>query len=293
MFLKRPVHIARGGTIIGEYSSADLQSLLEAGELKATDVCYLEDSNLWINLPDYIHSSSLPKFQPPLKPLAEARGGSAPQWDAAPQNPIAPLLGWVAFIIAFAMLLGAGTWIYILNGEVKKAQRTATQMQQQMLDQDRQYREIVAKPVNPSDRMRVLGTVKLNSEDGDPMVMPAFSVHLYKRQTVEDYLRSKSLDLAAMKPQLTSEKLSTFLTNMPPPLKKAITDSLGNYEFDLPAEGKYVIFSSMTLPGGGNDRIFVWFLGFSTDDPLNLPVHVTDMNRSGQFVPELMIIQGR
>ena len=296
MFLKRPVHIVRKGTIIGEYSSVDLESLLAEGELLPTDVCYIEENSLWINLPDYIRSTALPKFQPQLDPqIADPEEKSTgPEWSLAPGDPVTALLGWIAFLIALAALAGTIIWIVVLKGELRQARDLTAAAELKLYEQDKAYRKRTAPPLEENNRLQVSGTVRLTEETGEKVTMPAFSVQLYKRKEIEDYLHSKSLDLAAMKHQLNSDMLSNFLNGIPSPLKKTTTDAFGKYAFVLPEKGQYVVYSSMTVPSGtGSARVLLWFVSFSTDDPLNLPVNITESNRSTQFIPELMVISGR
>jgi hypothetical protein len=163
-----------------------------------------------------------------------------------------------------------------------------------MYEQDKAYRRMASAPVETKNRLQVAGTVRLTEQTGEIVTMPAFSVQLYRRKDIEDYLHSKSLDLAAMKHQLNSDMLSNFLSGLPQPLKKTTTDAFGKYDLELPEEGQYVVYSSMTVPSSAaSARVFLWFVSFSTDDPLNLPVNITEPNRSTQFVPELMVIPGR
>lgn len=293
MILKRPVHIARSGKIIGEFSSNDLASMLASSELMPDDLCYIEQENLWVPVADYVAASSLPKFQPPPPAEAEEKEESVPVFMALFSTPAMILLGWVFFLIACAVIVGIGVQNFSLGRDVARAQAESTALQHRLHSREEEFRKLLTKRETGGDASVVHGKVILQSENGEPILMPDFLLRLYRRQTIETHLREHAQDLAEYARTGDSTGLATVLNNLPPPSAETSTNAIGEYEFQLPDDGEYVIHSSMSIPTGGSPRILFWFLGCSQKDPLGLPVNVTDWNRVANYTPELMIVPGR
>jgi hypothetical protein len=293
VILKRPVHIARSGKIIGEFSSSELGGMLEGGQLLPDDLCYLEEQNLWVPLRDYINASSLPKFQPPMATKGEEGAGEAGAFVLALSSPALIVLGWVAFLFACGALAGTGVWIYSLQGEIARSGAELKSLRNRLQNQELEYRELLTRRESGEDKGTVSGKVVLQSEKGEPILMPDFVLRLYERAAIEEHLRRHAPELAAFAQSGDSAKLAVVLNSLPRPVAETSTNAIGEYEIDLPDEGQYVIHSSMSVPSGGAPRILFWFLGCSANDPLALPVNVTDWNRVGNFQPDLLIVPGR
>lgn len=293
MILKRPVHIARSGKIIGEFSSSELGGMLEGGQLLPDDLCYLEDQNLWVPLRDYISASSLPKFQPPKA----SHGGDSDEAESSSMvfqsSPPLAVLGWVAFLFACGALAGTGVWIYSLKKEAAASKAEMKSLRHRLQVQEREYRELLTRRETGEDKAAIRGKVILQSENGEPILMPDFVLRLYERPVIEGHLRTHAAELAAFAQTGDSTKLAAVLNSLPRPVAETTTNAIGEYELELPDEGQYVIHSSMSVPSGGAPRILFWFLGCSMDDPLALPVNITDWNRVGNFQPDLVIVPGR
>ena len=291
MILKRPVHIARKGQMIGEYSSSDLPSLLERGEIHSTDTCYIEETNEWQPVSEYIRSSALPKFR---------AAPEAPQESLEPARGTSILLGSVGLIVlgvillvAFAIVAGAGVWIHLLQKELNSAEAQIVELENQLRNRPLQQKPEESIPQMPADRSKLVGQVTLRTESGNSEPMPGFYVALYDEKTLRDYLLSRSLDLAAFKQSRDMNQLGRILQEMPQALRKTTTDSAGRFEFQVPAQGRYILHSSITINQPLGPEIWMWFLSFATDDPLNLPVDITDDNRATRLEPEFLIKLGR
>lgn len=293
MILKRPVHIARSGKIIGEFSSNDLAAMLEATELLPSDLCYIEQENLWVPVADYVAASSLPKFQPPPPAEAEEKEDEISAFMALFSTPTLILLGWVLFLIVCAIGVGLGVKIYSLTKDVSRAQAESKSLQHRLQTQEQEFRELLTKKVTGEDPSTLRGKVILQSENGEPILMPDFVLRLYPRQMIEAHLQSRGAELSSLNQTENQEILAEVLNTLPPPVAETKTNAIGEYEFTLPDDSDFVIHSSMSIPTGGSSRVLLWFLGVSKGDAIGLPVNVTDWNRVGNYTPELMIVPGR
>jgi hypothetical protein len=291
MILKRPVHIARRGRIVGEFSSSDLPMLLESGEILADDTCYLEETNEWQSVQDYIQATATPKAR------------EASEDISAPLEPVREpfyLLGSAGLVIlavgllfALGLLAAAGAWVFSLQSQLNVAQAQVDELQAELLTRPKPEEPKESSPGIPAERTKVVGRVFIRDENGNPKPLPGFYVDLYEEKKIRDYLLTRSLDLAAFKQSRDPDVLARVLRDMPAALLKTTTNAEGDYEFQLPAEGRYVVYSSMTIDGPSGPEILLWFLSFATDDPLNLPVNINEENRSTRLEPEFLIKLGR
>lgn len=291
MILKRPVHIARRGRIVGEFSSSDLPMLLESGEILADDTCYVEETNEWQSVQDYIWATATPKAR------------EANEDISAPLEPVQEpfyLLGSAGLVIlaigllfALGLLAAAGAWIYSLQSQLNVAQALVDELQAELVSRPKPEEPKESSPRMPAERTKVVGRVSIREENGNPKPLPGFYVDLYEEKKIRDYLLTRSLDLAAFKQSRDPDVLARVLRDMPAALLKTTTNAEGDYEFQLPAEGRYVVYSSMTIDGPSGPEILLWFLSFATDDPLNLPVNINEENRSTRLEPEFLIKLGR
>lgn len=291
MILRRPVHIARKGSVIGEFSSSRLPELLERGEILPDDTCYMEESNEWQSVEDYIRATAPPK----AKAAVQETFMDAPQASkpiTLPASALGLLLG-SGLVFALVLLAVVGAWIFSLQGQLKDANERVDKLQKELRDRPGAGEPKRESPAMPTERTKVSGRVFLRDGEGRSKPLPGFYVDLFEEKKIRAYLESRSLDLAAFKQSRDPDIMNRILNGMPPPVLKTTTDSAGDYEFRLPAEGRFVAYSSMSVDGPEGPDIILWFLSFGTDDPLNVPVNLTDENRSTRFEPEFLIKLGR
>jgi hypothetical protein len=291
MVLKRPVTIARRGRILGEFSSGDLPSLIESGEILPDDNCYLEESNEWQTVGNHIQATITPQAR---EAREEAMEVSEPL-----TGPVLVLhlrgvtiLGFTV-LLALALLVAAGVWIRTLSLQLDESTKRVADLQIQVFNSANTGSAFDPKPQIPKVRSKVVGQASMRDPNGGKQLLTGFFIDLFDEKTLRDYVDSRSLDLAAYKQTSDQEILKRFLRDLPTPLRKTTTDASGLYEFDLPAEGRYVVYSSMTRDGLFGPEIVLWFLSFDTADPLNLPVNITDDTQSSRYEPEFLIRLGR
>lgn len=278
--------------MIGEFSSSDLLGLLEKGEISAGDTCYLEDTSTWQSVEDYIRSTALPKARVASEELiaepAETRSGRP-----VITGSLGLIVLGVALLFALALLAAAGAWLHDIQGQLNAAEAKVVELQKELLKRPKSGESAQETPQIPAERTRVVGQVAVRNEIGQKKPLPGFYVDLHEEKTIRDYLLSRSLDLAAFKQSHDPDIMNRVLREMPAPLLKTTTDSAGHFQFRLPAEGRYVAYSSMSVSGPDGPDIVLWFLSFATDDPLNLPVNISEENRAMRMEPEFLIQPGR
>lgn len=291
MVLKRPVTVARRGRIVGDFSSGDLPDLLKSGEILVDDTCYLEETNEWQLVGDYIQATETPKAR-------AAREEALPPEETL-RGPVMVLhlrgvtILSVSTLLVLALIVAAGVWIFDLSRQLAESTARVTDLQIQLFNAANPGDTFDPKPKIPKVRSKVVGQASSLDENGAKKLLTGFYVDLYKENTIRDYINSRSLELAAYKQTGDREILTRLLRDLPTPLRKTTTDASGIFEFDLPAEGRYVVYSSTTLEGITGPEIKMWFLSFATNDPLNLPVNILDENAVSRYEPEFLIKMGR
>ncbi len=291
MVIKRPVTVARKGKILGEFSAGDLPGLMESGQILSDDYCYIEETNDWFTVRDYIQATEAPK--------ARAAQEEAVEITETLTGPMLVLHLRGVSILGFAILLGlalyvsAGVWIYTLSRQLSETTARANELQIQLFNSVNAGSEFDPKPKIPKVRSKVVGQASLVDQNGAKQLLTGFYIDLYQEKTLKNYLLSRSLELAKYKQTGDREILIRLLRDLPSPLRKTTTDASGLYEFDLPAEGRYIVYSSTTQEGITGPEIKMWFLSFATNDPLNLPVNITGENSATRYEPEFLVKLGR
>jgi hypothetical protein len=291
MVLKRPVTVARKGRILGEYSAGDLPALVQSGELLPDDNCYLEETNEWLAVRHHIEATETPK--------ARAAQEDSTETEERLSGPVMVLhLRGIAILVftallALALFVTAGVWIQTLTRQLADSSARATELQIQLHNASTPGSQFDPNPQIPKSRSKVVGQASRTDPNGGKKLLTGFFIDLYEEKNLRDYLNSRSLDLAAYKQTSDLAILQRILRDLPTPLRKTTTDASGLYEFELPAEGRYVVYSSKTEDGLFGPEIQLWFLSFDTADPLNLPVNINDDTRSTRYEPEFLIRMGR
>jgi hypothetical protein len=255
------------------------------------DTCYIEETNEWQQVRDYIQATATPKAR--AAPESNEPAFEPPQAPSVLLGSMGLVVLSVVLLFSLALIAAAGAWVYSLQSQLNSAMAQVSDLQNELLSRPKPASPEEAAPQMPAERTKVVGTVEIRDEEGKKRPLPGFYVDLYEEKKIRDYLLSRSLDLAAFKQSRDPDVLNRVLRDMPAALLKTTTNAEGDYEFKLPAEGRYVVYSSMTIDGPSGPEILLWFLSFATDDPLNLPVNINEENRSTRLEPEFLIKLGR
>jgi hypothetical protein len=291
MVLKRPVTVARKGRILGEFSSGDLPALIQSGEILPDDNCYLEETNEWQPVRIHIEATETPKARAAMEEFVDPEERISGPVMVLQLRGVAMLV--FTGLLVLALFVAAGVWIATLSRQLAESTMRVADLQVQLFNLPASGDEFDPRPKIPKSRSKVVGQAFRMDEYGGKQLLTGFFIDLYEEKPLREYLESRSLDLAAFKQTMDQEILGRVLRDLPPPIRKTTTNANGLYEFELPAEGRYVIYSSTTQDGLFGPEIQLWLLSFDTADPLNLPVNITDDTRSTRYEPEFLIRLGR
>jgi len=289
---KRLVHVARGGKVIGQYPSEQLASLAESGFLLDTDLCYSEACPVWTPLPEFLKKYEMPKFSLG-RPDDGKKRGYAGRHRHSRQNPSAVLSGWIAFLLALSALVGSGFWIAGLYSEIGRKSGQVEEMTKQLAAKEKESQRLLFVSREVVEPGVVRGSVIVRNEAGKRVAMPGVEVLLFPRKVIESYLEARADEVARLPAGTSVDGNKFFTVGLPPPTASATTDASGRFEFPVPEPGEYVIFTRMNIfvQGGRAERI--WFVAFNSRDPLNTLVQINETNCVEQFVPSLMVVEGR
>ena len=241
--------------MIGEFSSSDLPLLLERGEILPTDTCYIEETNEWQSISDYLRASELPKFRPAPEAPPELQ---EPSYSSSFfLGSVGLILLGVVLLLALAMVVGAGAWVHSLQMQLNSAEARVIELEGKLRYQPLAEKPEETQPKVPMERTKVIGQVTIRDENGQSKPLPGFYVDLYEEKIIRAYLLSRSLELAAYKQSKDLESLHKILNGLPSALRKTTTNSDGYYEFQLPREDRYVVYSSMTIDGPSGPEILL------------------------------------
>ncbi|MEI6278464.1 MAG: hypothetical protein WCQ16_03645 [Verrucomicrobiae bacterium] len=290
----RIVHIARDGKIIGQYPSGQLASLLDSGQIFQDDFCYSEVSPEWIPLSEFLKKSGAPKFSRIKEREGAPTCGRSSWHDRAAHRRATPVLaGWVAFLLALSVVGGAGFWIAELYGELDQQNLRLQQMEKQLADKEKNYQRMLFVSREIAEPGIVRGSVLLRNDAGKRVAMPGVQIFLFPRKAVEAHLEAKGREASLLPAGTTVDAAEFFVANFPKALASTTTDASGRYEFPVPEPGEYVVSTSIASTNQNGRSTRLWFVSFNSNDPLNTVVDITETNGVQQFIPSLMIVEGR
>jgi len=202
------------------------------------------------------------------------------------------IAGWIAFLLSLAALAGAGFWITALHGELgkKKADIAHLKSEISLKEKENQRLLFVAREVAEPGTIRGIFVLR---ESGKRIAVPGVEVALYSRQTVEDHLDRRFAEAAAIQPGANVLAANFLLENLANPIARTPTDASGRFEFKVPDPGEYVLVSTCTTTGPGEQNVRLWLVSFDSRDSLNTMVELNEANSVQQMVRSLMVVQGR
>ena len=139
----------------------------------------------------------------------------------------------------------------------------------------------------------VRGSVIVRNEAGKRVAMPGVQVFLFPRKVIESYLEARAAEVTRLPAGTSTDGNEFFTANLPQAAASTTTDASGRFEFPVPAPGEYVIFTRMNIFAQGAQVARIWFVAFNSQDPLNTLVQINEANCVQQFVPSLMVVEGR
>lgn len=291
---KRLVHVARDGKVLGQYPPEQLTALIDTGHFLDSDLCFSESHPIWTPMPEFLKIIDAPKYSKAHKdgrPASET--GHSRRGHRSRQNISALLSGWIAFLLALSALLGAGFWVAGLYAEIARQASQIAEMDKKLVQKEKENQRLLFISREVAEVGVVRGSVVSRNEAGKRVAMPGVQVFLFPRKTIENYIESRSADLARLSSGTTVDGNEFFTVGLPSPAASTTTDSSGRFEFALPEPGEYVLFTRMNISAQGGQAQRLWFVAFNSQDPLNTLVQITEANCVQQFVSSLMIVEGR
>jgi hypothetical protein len=290
----RLVHVAREGRVLGQYPPEQLSTLIESGIFLESDMCYSEACPEWTPLPKFLEKTEAPKYKRgrvrESKPSDNSYRGRG---ERSKRGRSALLSGWIAFLLALSVLIGAGFWIAGLYVEL---QQKATQIEEQgkkLTEKEKENQRLLFVSRGVAEPGLVRGSIVIRGEGGKRVAMPGIQVFLFPRKVIAAYLENRAAEVSRI-PAGTSVDGNEFYTaGLPASAASTTTDASGRFEFPVPEPGEYVLFTRMNIFSQGAQAARIWFVAFNSQDPLNTLVQINETNSVQQFVPSLMVVEGR
>ncbi|MFZ4597478.1 MAG: hypothetical protein ACOYNN_02445 [Terrimicrobiaceae bacterium] len=288
----RIVHVARDGKVIGQYPPEQVASLLETGGLFSTDLCYSESNPAWTPIEEFVKKTGTAKFSRTKEratgKLPERRNSAG---RASRKNQVAMMVAsWIALLLAAAMLVGSGFWIFELYKQLGSKDATITEMKKTLAEREKENQRLLFVSREIAEPGTVRGSLVLRNEGGKRIAIPGTQVNLFRRKEVEDHLDRRFAEAASLPPDSTLNAAAFLVEGLPQPQSSTTTDASGRFEFSVPEPGDYVLIAAANASGGASR---LWFVSFDSRDPLNTLVELTEANTVQQFLRSLIIVQGR
>lgn len=289
----RLVQVARNGKIIGQYPPEQLAALVDSGNFLDSDVCFSEGLPEWLPIQEFLKLTAAPKYSR-TKPSSSSSSGRSSRHDRRSRHKTGPMLaGWIAFLLALAALAGAGFWISDLYNKLAREGDRVRHAEEKLAEKEKEYQRMLFVARETADPGTVRGSMILRNDSGKRVAMPGVQVSLYPRKVVEAHLDLRKSELDSLPPGSSVDGVAFFLEGLPKALASTTTDASGRYEFTVPEPGEYVLATTVNSPAAKGPSSRLWFVGFNSNDPLNTVVDITETNGVQQFIPSLMIVEGR
>ncbi len=278
------VNISRDGKTLAEYSLLQLPSLLETGHLKEGDLCLDSATEKWVPIREFMRT--IPDY-------SRRRGTPLVETEREGRFSSTRSINWIPWAIATVVLVTAiplGFLSVALQQEVAVLKDRVASAEAESTRWQSEYNKVLfaASEVAPEDVVR--GRLIVRDTSGKRMSPPNVKVRLYPRRQIEEFLAER--DATARAAGLSGESLVVhFASGLPDPMEISTTNSDGRFEFAIPEPGEYVIQAGVF--SARNGQRISWFVSFDSRDPLNTPVDLTESNRVRQYLPLLMVVEGR
>lgn len=286
----RLVHVARDGKVLGQYPPEQLSSLLDTGHFFETDICYSEAFPEWTPLPEFLKKVDAPKYAR----ITHGESKKPHRHDRRPKQPPLQLLGgWIAFLLALAALVGAGFWIASLYTMIDEKSARIDTMEKKLVEQARENQKLLFASREIAAPGTVRGSIILRNDGGKRVAVPGCQVFLYKRKNIENYLETKTKETSLLPEGSALNAIEFYFASLPTPVSTTTTDASGRFEFPVSEPGEYVLCVRVNSQAGDGQSSRLWFVAFNSQDPLNSLIEINESNSVQQYVPSLMIVEGR
>lgn len=274
---------------ISEYAILQLPSLLETGHLKPGDECYDADTDSWVPLGEYV--KNIAGFSKSARSSGRSPAALEEQKSAPAGHGSAQIFLWLLVILACAVAGGAGFFAWTQREEMDSLRSRLAASEEAKAGFKKQCDEalLMGPGVVPNDRVRGRGI--LRDATGARSPLPGISVRLFSRTAIQAHLEARHLALTPETGTDPSQLAVHYMEDLPQPIETTTTDADGRFEIKVPEPGDYVVQTSLKSLGTGEMRL--WFVSFDSRDQLNTPVDINDSNAARQFIPLLMLVDGR
>ena len=292
------VHIARNGTVIGQYDPEKIGDLLDTGGLKSTDHYFDDDRKEWRLLSKFSDKPEPEEdeedAEKPPEPVApkdapysvESESGkgegrvkgskgrrSSRSKEKSKKRDAAAIFGWVACLFALGIAAGIWAWAGYLNDQVKTANEKIRDHEAMEKNLRREIQLLTE--ITPPGRVR--GVITYEPAPNQVAIMSGATVGLYDKGTVE-----KALASAVGNGEVTSSEdfdavVERLKTAIGTPLQISLTDSNGRIDLPVQQEGDYVLVASAAKAGATGTERYFWLIGFNAG---KLPSGLVLMNES-------------
>jgi len=291
---KRLVHVARNGKVIGQYPAEQLASLTKSGDFLDTDLCYSETRQEWTPMPEFLKKIEMPKYSMARPEVSKPASRGYSGRDRRSRETLAAILsGWAAFLLALSAMVGSGFWIAGLYSEIHRQSAQIAEMEKKLGQQEKENQRLLFVSREVAEAGIVRGSVIVRNEAGKRVAMPGVQVFLFQRKAIASYLDTRAAEVSRIPAGTSLDANEFFTANLPPPVASTTTDASGRFEFHVPEPGEHVVFTRMNIAVQGAQAARIWFVSFNSQDPLNTLVQINETNCVQQFVPSLMIVEGR
>jgi hypothetical protein len=191
-------------------------------------------------------------------------------------------------------VIGSGFWILTLYSEIARKDAQLDEAGKKLSEKEKENQRLLFVSREVAEAGIVRGSIITRNEAGKRVAMPGIEIYLYPRKVIEGYLDSRTAELGRLPSGTNVDGNDFYTTNLPSPLASTSTDSSGRFEFSVPDPAEYVLVSRINSTSQAGAQVSrIWFVSFNSQDPLNTLVQITESNCVQQFVPSLMIVEGR
>ncbi|MCK9588899.1 MAG: hypothetical protein WC076_00370 [Terrimicrobiaceae bacterium] len=290
----RLVHVARNGKVLGQYPPEQLAALIDTGHFLDSDLCYSETCPEWIPMPEFLKKIDAPKYSTVHAGESKPSAGGYPRRGRRSRRNVTALLsGWIAFLLALSAVIGSGFWIASLSSEIGARSARIAELDKKLEEKEKENLKLLFVSREMAESGIVRGCIVLRNEAGKRVAMPGVPVFLFPRKVIENYIETRAGESARIPAGTNVGENEFFTTNLPSPTAATSTDASGRFEFPVSEPGEYVLFTRIGGFAQGKQTTRIWFVAFNSQDPLNTLVQISETNCVQQFVPSLMIVEGR